>query len=208
MNQNNNNYYSYPYVNEPENTNYYNSLSYQSYSNPYAIPPYQYIPNQFNYAETPTYADPMPEDDYLNLQDYGPYPFSINIEQAAEQNDAFRTTLWTGEHLQLTVMSINVGEDIGFEIHDQVDQFIYVEEGTAVALMGNSRNQMSFQANVEEDDVVIIPSGTWHNVINTGDSPLKLFSIYAPPQHPHGTVHKTRADAKAAYNEGKNGMTE
>lgn len=191
-------YYSLPYVYGPDNTQYSEQPPYQPYLCPYAIPPYQFIPNQFNYMDTPWYANPLPEYIYMNLKDYGPEPFAINIKQAAEQNDAFRTTLWTGGNLQLTLMSINVGEDIGFEIHEHLDQFIRIEEGRGVVLMGNSRNQMTFQANVEEGYAFIIPAGTWHNLINTGNIPIKLMSIYAPPQHPHGTIHRTRAEAMAA----------
>lgn len=132
------------------------------------------------------------------LKDYGPRPLVLNIKKAAEQNDTFRTAIWTGSHLQVTLMSINVGEDIGIEIHTNVDQFLRVEKGRGRVIMGYRREDMNMQAEVSEDDAIIIPSGTWHNIINTGIEPLKLYSIYAPPQHPHGTVHVTKADATAA----------
>jgi len=134
----------------------------------------------------------------IQLTDYGPAPFSVNIEQATKQNTNFRTALWTGNHLQLTLMSINVGEDIGLENHPNVDQFIRIEQGQARVLMGDSPDRMDYQANVEDEYIIIIPAGKWHNIINTGNIPLKLYSIYAPPQHPHGTVHITKADAEAA----------
>lgn len=172
--------------------------NYYTYYCPYAIPPYQFIPNQFNYRDTPRYANPLPDYVYMNLKDYGPTPFATNTTQAAQQNDAFRTTLWTGKHLQVTLMSINVGEDIGFEIHDHLDQFISIEEGRGIVMMGDSSNQMNVQSYVEEGYAFIVPAGSWHNLINTGNIPLKLISIYAPPQHPHGTVHKTRSEAMAA----------
>jgi mannose-6-phosphate isomerase-like protein (cupin superfamily) len=130
--------------------------------------------------------------------DYGPEPFVVNINEAAKRNENFRTALWTGEHLQLTLMSINVGEDIGLECHPDVDQFIRIEEGQGLVLMGENKNRLGFRANVSEDFAIIIPAGTWHNVINTGCNPLKLYSIYAPPQHPWGTIHKTKADAEEA----------
>ncbi|ODM27237.1 cupin [Clostridium sp. Bc-iso-3] len=130
----------------------------------------------------------------IKLKDYGPEPFVVNIEEAAKQNNNFRTALWTGDHLQLTLMSINVGEDIGLEMHPDVDQFIRIEEGRGLVKMGDSKNNLDFQRNVYDDYVFIIPAGKWHNLINTGDKPIKLYSIYAPPNHPHGTVHATKED--------------
>lgn len=138
---------------------------------------------------------------YLNddvaLKDYGPVPIVVNIEKVTKKNDNYRTALWTGRHLQLTLMSINVGEDIGLEIHPNVDQFIRVEQGEGLAKMGYNKNDLSFQKSVNPSSAIIIPAGTWHNVINVGNVPLKVYSIYAPPQHPWGTVHKTKADAMA-----------
>jgi len=128
----------------------------------------------------------------IRLKDYGPDPFVVNIERATEQNNTFRTALWTGKHLQLTLMSINVGEDIGLEMHPDVDQFIRIEEGRGLAIMGDSKDKLDFQANVRDDYAIFIPAGKWHNLINTGNIPLKLYSIYAPPEHPHGTVHVTK----------------
>jgi mannose-6-phosphate isomerase-like protein (cupin superfamily) len=129
------------------------------------------------------------------MRDYGAEPFVVDIEEATLQNRNFRTALWTGNHLQLTLMSIGTGDDIGLEMHPDVDQFIRVEEGEGVALMGNSRDNLSYRQNVSDDDAIIIPAGTWHNIINTGGEPLKLYSIYAPPEHPHGTVHMTKEEA-------------
>jgi len=130
--------------------------------------------------------------------DYGPEPFVINIGQAARQNDTFRTALWTGNHLQLTLMSIDAGEDIGLENHPNLDQFLRIEQGQGIVRMGLSRENLDFQRKVGRGYAVIIPAGTWHNLVNTGNVPLKLYSIYAPPQHPKGTVHRTKADAMAA----------
>lgn len=130
--------------------------------------------------------------------DYGPAPFAVNIEQATLRNNNFRTALWTGRHLQLTLMSIPVGGDIGLEMHPNVDQFICLESGQGLVKMGSSKNNLDFQTRVGKNFAFIIPAGTWHNLINTGRRPIKLFSIYAPPQHPHGTIHRTKADAEAA----------
>ncbi|MGI6669739.1 MAG: cupin domain-containing protein [Acetivibrionales bacterium] len=129
------------------------------------------------------------------LRDYGPEPFAVDIEEAAKHNNNFRLALWTGKHLQITLMSINVGEDIGLEIHPNLDQFIRIEEGRGIIMMGDSRDRLDFRANVRDDYAFVIPAGKWHNLVNTGSRPLKLYSIYAPPQHPHGTVHKTREEA-------------
>ena len=137
---------------------------------------------------------------YNTRTDYGPEPFVVNINEAAKRNNNFRTALWTGEHLQLTLMSINVGDDIGLECHPDLDQFIRIEEGEGIVLMGDHKNRLDFKANVSDDFAFIIPAGTWHNLINTGCNPLKLYSIYAPPQHPWGTIHETKADAKEAEN--------
>jgi mannose-6-phosphate isomerase-like protein (cupin superfamily) len=122
----------------------------------------------------------------------------VNINQAAKQNSTYRTALWTGNHLQVTLMSINVGEDIGLEIHPDVDQFLRIEQGQGVVQMGKSKNNLNFVRKVSDDSAIVVPAGTWHNVTNTGNIPLKLYSIYAPPHHPHGTVHVTKADAMAA----------
>lgn len=129
------------------------------------------------------------------LKDYGPYPFVININEAAKRNNNFRTALWTGEHLQITLMSLNVGESIGLEMHPNVDQFIRIEQGVGLIEMGDTRNSFNFQNKVFDDFALVIPAGKWHNLTNIGNVPLKLYSIYAPPNHPFGTVHKTKADA-------------
>lgn len=129
------------------------------------------------------------------FKDYGPAPIVVNIEQATLANSTFRTALWTGKHLQLTLMSIPVGEDIGVEMHPDVDQFLRIEQGEGQVQFGNRKDNLYFQHRVGPSDAVLVPAGTWHNIKNIGNVPLKLYSIYAPPQHPHGTVHLTKADA-------------
>lgn len=128
--------------------------------------------------------------------DYGPKPFVINIEKATIENNNFRKAIWTGDHLQLTLMSINPGENIGLEIHPNLDQFLRLEQGQGLVKMGDRKDYLGFQRRVEDDDAIIIPAGTWHNVINTGKEPMKLYSIYAPPQHPPGVIDKTKKDAE------------
>ena len=132
------------------------------------------------------------------LKDYGAEPFLVNINEATKKNNTYRTALWTGTHLQVTLMSLNVGEDIGLEIHPNVDQFLRVEQGQGIVRMGKGKGNLNFERNVYDDFAIMMPAGTWHNVINTGNIPLKLYSIYAPPNHPFGTVHVTKADAMAA----------
>jgi mannose-6-phosphate isomerase-like protein (cupin superfamily) len=144
------------------------------------------------------FTNEMDYDALIELQDYGPEPFVVNIEEITKQNNNYRTTLWTGSYLQLTLMSIKVGEDIGLEIHPNLDQFIRIEEGQGLVMMGDRKDRLNFQEKVYDDFAFIIPAGTWHNLINTGRTPLKLYSIYAPPQHPKGTVHETKAIAEAA----------
>lgn len=134
---------------------------------------------------------------YTRFRDYGPEPFIVNIDAVTKQNNTFRTALWTGRHLQLTLMSIDVGDDIGLEVHPHLDQFIRIEDGQGLVQMGSRKDYLDFQGNVYDDFAFIIPAGKWHNLINTGNKPLKLYSIYAPPEHPHGTVHETKAVAEA-----------
>ncbi len=131
---------------------------------------------------------------YTTFQDYRPQPFTIEIDEAVERNNNFRNTLWTGKHLQLTLMSIPVGEDIGWRCIRMSINFCTLKKAGAVR-MGSSEDSVQFQRSVEDGDVILVPAGTWHNVINTGNSPLKLYTIYAPPEHPHGTVHRTKAEA-------------
>jgi mannose-6-phosphate isomerase-like protein (cupin superfamily) len=137
----------------------------------------------------------------LNTQaqtDAGPAPYVVNIEEATLSNDNYRTTLWTGSHLQMTVMNIEPGRDIGLEVHEHGDQFIRVETGKARVQMGPSEHDLTFEREVEDDWVILVPAGTWHNVVNIGDGPLKVYALYAPPEHNHGTVHATKTDADAA----------
>lgn len=136
-------------------------------------------------------------DNNLTLKDYGPKPFVIDIDKATKQNDAYRTALWTGDHLQLTLMSINVKDDIGLEIHPNIDQFIRIEQGQGLVQMGTEKNNLTYQKEAFDGYAIFIPAGTWHNVINTGKKPLKLYSIYAPPKHPKGIVQKEKPTSEA-----------
>lgn len=121
-----------------------------------------------------------------------------DIEAATLENQTFRTVLFTGAHAQLTVMRLAPGEEIGWEAHDNIDQFLRLEQGRARVDFGRATERVDESHGIEDDWAVIIPAGTWHNVTNVGDIDVKLYSLYTPPEHPAGTVHKTKAEADAA----------
>ncbi len=133
------------------------------------------------------------------VKDNGKQPWVVDIEDLTEKNENFRTSQWTGRNLQMTVMSLKPGEEIGLEKHDKNDQFIRVEKGNARVVMGVSKDKMTFDKRVSDDWAIFIPSGFWHNITNEGDKPLKVYVIYAPPEHPAGTLHKTFKESEAAH---------
>lgn len=173
--------YHQPYHWQNLMPNRYNDTGHGTYPQDY---------NWFNYGNNPYEQN--------KIRDYGQQPLVINIDQAAKQNNNYRTALWTGKHLQVTLMSINVGDSIGLEVHPTTDQFIRIEEGQGLVQMGNKKDHLDFQVMAYRDYAIIIPAGTWHNVINSGHAPLKIYVIYAPPEHPFGTVHETKAIALSA----------
>jgi mannose-6-phosphate isomerase-like protein (cupin superfamily) len=117
-----------------------------------------------------------------------------NIEKATLKNEYFRKVLFTGKYAQLVVMCLRGGEEIGNEVHEHVDQFFRIEEGEAKFVFNGEETHI-----VKNGDAVIVPAGTYHNVINTSATkPLRLYTVYSPPNHPDGTVHKTKAEAEAA----------
>ena len=118
-----------------------------------------------------------------------------NIEQRTVENDNFRQVLYTGKHLQLVVMTLPPGCDIGEEVHDDRDQFFRFEEGKGVVDIDGVENP------VEDDFAVIVPAGARHNVRNTGSEPLRLYTVYGPPEHMDGVVHATKADAEARHHD-------
>ena len=117
-----------------------------------------------------------------------------NIEEQTKENKNFREVLFTGKHSQLVVMALKPGEEIGNEVHNEVDQFLRFEEGKGKVILNNKD-----EYTVGDGDAVVVPAGTWHNVINISNKePLKLYTVYSPPEHPDGTVHKTKVEADAA----------
>ncbi len=135
----------------------------------------------------------------FNAVDHGAEPYIFNIDKDTMKNTNFRTAIWTGSYLQITLMSLKVGESIGVEMHTDVDQFIRVEDGYALVEMGNSKDRLYYKMSIDDDYAAVIPAGTWHNITNTGRAPLKLYSIYAPPEHNFGTVHKTKEEAEEEH---------
>jgi mannose-6-phosphate isomerase-like protein (cupin superfamily) len=118
--------------------------------------------------------------------------FIADIEELTEENSDFRRVLYTGKKLQLVLMAIAAGGEIGEEVHNDRDQFFRVEEGKGEVVIDGQRTK------IEGDDAIIVPAGARHNIVNTGDKPLQLYTIYAPPEHRDGTVHATKADADAS----------
>ena len=122
-----------------------------------------------------------------------------HIEQQTLGNNYFRQVLFTGEHAQLVVMALEPGEEIGNEVHPHVDQFFRIEQGEAAFVFGGKEKHL-----VKNGDAVMVPAGTYHNVINTSKTTkLKLYTVYSPPNHPDKTVHKTKADADKAEAAGR-----
>ena len=116
------------------------------------------------------------------------------IEKQTLKNNFFRQVLFTGKHCQLVVMCLQPAEEIGNEVHKNVDQFFRIEEGEAKFVFNNSEEHV-----VRNGEAVVVPAGTFHNVINTSSTKhLRLYTVYSPPNHPDGTIHKTKAEAEAA----------
>lgn len=126
-------------------------------------------------------------------------PYIENVFQKAVQNTNYRTEIWTGNFVQMTLMCIPVGSDIGLEIHEDTEQLIRIEQGMALVKMGECEKYLDFQKKVCKGYTIFVPAGTWHNVINIGRMPLKVSVVYAPPHHPSGTVHRTKEDAENTH---------
>ncbi len=121
-----------------------------------------------------------------------------DIEKRTLENTNFRTVAYTGEHTQLTLMRLGPGEEIGWERHGNIDQFLRLEQGRARVEFGRTEDAVDETHEVADDGAFIVPAGVWHNVVNIGEDDVKLYSLYSPPEHPDGTIHRTKADADAA----------
>jgi mannose-6-phosphate isomerase-like protein (cupin superfamily) len=123
--------------------------------------------------------------------------FVGDIEELTEKNDDFRRVLYTGKHLQLVLMALKPGEEIGEEVHEDRDQFFRVEEGEGEVMIDGKRHA------VKDDDAIVVPAGARHNVVNTGEESLKLYTLYGPPEHRDGVVQATKADVTEEHFDGK-----
>ncbi|MBO0437163.1 cupin domain-containing protein [Vagococcus fluvialis] len=131
----------------------------------------------------------------FDFTDRGKQPVVENIEEWTLANENYRTTVWTGSKMQMTLMTIQPGDDIGLEVHEGIDQFLRIEEGKGLCKMGAAEDNLTFVKEVSDDDAIFVPADMWHNVENIGDKPLKLYTLYAGPDHVPGTVHPTHQDA-------------
>lgn len=132
----------------------------------------------------------------MPVTDNGPQPNAFNIEAETRANGNYRTTAWTGKYLQVTLMSIPVGESIGLEVHPETDQFLRLDAGKGRCVMGPAEDDLSFEQDVADGWSIQVPAGMWHDVINTGDEPLQVYAIYAPVHHAAGIVHETAEDSE------------
>lgn len=123
--------------------------------------------------------------------------FVDDIEKLTKENSDFRRVLYTGKYVQLVLMALQPGEEIGEEVHEDGDQFFRVEDGEGVVVIDGTRHE------IEDDDAIVVPAGARHNVINTGDEPLRFYTLYGPPEHRDGVIHKTRADVTEEHFDGR-----
>ena len=133
----------------------------------------------------------------MNIEDIGPRPQAFNLESATVKNPNYRTVAWSGTYLQVTLMSIPVGGDIGLEKHPATDQFIRLDRGRGRAQMGPSKDDLSFDQEVTDGWCVLVPAGSWHNITNIGDDAMQVYTVYAPQHHKPGKVQSTKAIADA-----------
>lgn len=131
------------------------------------------------------------------IQDIGPRPQAFNLEQATRDNLNYRAVAWSGRYLQVTLMSIAVGADIGLEAHPETDQFLRLDAGRGRVRMGDSKDSLTFDEVVTDGWCVLVPAGTWHDITNIGDVPMQVYTVYAPAHHKPGKIQKTAQDAKS-----------
>lgn len=139
----------------------------------------------------------------MDIIDNGPQRNAFDIETATRENTNYRTVAWSGEHLQVVLMSIEPGSSIGLEVHYGTDQFLRIDAGQGRVVMGPSKDDLVFEQQVGDGWSIQVPAGSWHDVINTGDEPLRLYTVYAPTHHAKGIVQPTAADAEADEEAGR-----
>jgi mannose-6-phosphate isomerase-like protein (cupin superfamily) len=130
------------------------------------------------------------------IEDIGPEPQSFDIERATKENSDYRSVAWSGRYLQVTLMSIPAGGDIGLEAHPQTDQFLRLDAGRGLVQMGAAKDKLTFEREVSNGWCVLVPAGTWHNITNTGTTPMQVYAIYAPAHHAPAKVQVTAAAAE------------
>jgi len=133
----------------------------------------------------------------MSITDIGPGPQAFDLETETRKNPNYRTVAWSGKYLQVTLMTIPVGGDIGLEKHPDTDQFIRLEGGRGRAQLGPAKDQLTFDQEVGDGWCVIVPAGSWHNVTNIGDEPMQVYTVYAPQHHQPGKVQQTKSVADA-----------
>ena len=138
----------------------------------------------------------------MTVNDNGPAPSVFDLETETTANDNYRTVAWSGKYLQVTLMSIPVGESVGLEAHPDTDQFLRLDGGKGRVVMGPSEDNLDVQHEVSDGWAIMVPAGTWHDVINTGDEPMRLYAVYAPVHHAAGIVQPTAADAERDEQDG------
>lgn len=132
----------------------------------------------------------------MTIKDIGPDPQSFNLERETVQNPNYRTVAWSGKYMQLTLMSIPEGGDIGLEMHPETDQFLRLDAGRGRVQMGRAKDKLEFEQEVSDGWCILVPAGTWHNVTNIGDEPMQVYAIYAPAHHKPGKVQVTADEAE------------
>ena len=133
--------------------------------------------------------------------DIGPQPQSFDIERATKENSDYRSVAWSGRYLQVTLMSIPAGGSIGLEAHPQTDQFLRLDAGRGLVQMGTAKDKLTFEREVSNGWCVLVPAGTWHNITNTGTTPMQVYAIYAPAHHAPDKVQATEAVAEADHDD-------
>ena len=128
------------------------------------------------------------------IRDIGPQPQSFDIERATKENTNYRSVAWSGRYLQVTLMSIPTGGDIGLEAHPETDQFLRLEAGKGCAQMGAAKDKLTFEKEVSDGRCVLVPDGTWHSITNIGATPMQIHAIYAPAHHTPDKAPATAAE--------------